>query len=284
MSSLVNKVVMVVAIIMGLSACSTVGNLLEKSKEGFVSEITESRFSTPTESFEDLQALPLPKGVMTAAVYSFRDQTGQYKSTATGSSFSTAVTQGASSVLVQALKSSRWFLPVEREGLQNILTERKIIRAAQKDKNVELPALKTAQILFEGGIVGYNSNIKTGGLGGAYFGTDVSEQFREDQITVYLRAIDIRSGIILASISTTKAVYSQQVSGGFFRYISFKKLAEAEIGYSRNEPVMIATRQAIEKAVTGLIVKGIRDKVWSLQTPEDINHPVIKSYLEELFG
>ena len=55
-----------------------------------------------------------------------RDQTGQYKPQANVSSFSTAVTQGATSMLTQMLLESGWFLPMERENLQNPLTERKI--------------------------------------------------------------------------------------------------------------------------------------------------------------
>ncbi len=36
-------------------------------------------------------------------------------------------------MLVTALKDSRWFIPLERQGLQNLLNERKIIRAAQEN-------------------------------------------------------------------------------------------------------------------------------------------------------
>ena len=63
-------------------------------------------------------------------MYGFRDQTGQYKS-APDSSFSTAVTQGGAALLIKALKDSGWFVPVERENLQDLLTERKIVRALE---------------------------------------------------------------------------------------------------------------------------------------------------------
>jgi len=261
-----------------LTSCATIKDVNDK----LISAPSEAQFSTATPTVEQLRALPKPKGLMTAAVYSFRDQTGQYKPTLTGSSFSTAVTQGGSSILVQALRESGWFIPMEREGLQNILTERKIIRAAQQDPNKEIQPLRTAQILFEGGVIGYSANTKTGGLGAAYFGIDLAEQYREDQVTVYLRAVDVRSGAILASISSSKSVFSREVTSGFFRYVSFKKLAEAEGGYTENEPSMIATRQAIEKAVAGLIVKGIQNRVWSLSDEKDIHHPVISQLIDEL--
>ncbi|MEC8226247.1 MAG: CsgG/HfaB family protein, partial [Pseudomonadota bacterium] len=124
-----------------LSGCSSMGNLIPPTKQ--LASTLE-----PTETFKALQALPQPVGSIPVSVYSFRDQTGQYKPQANVSSFSTAVTQGANSILVQALHESDWFIPVEREGLQNILTERKIIRAAQaeNDKLPELPPLTTAKI------------------------------------------------------------------------------------------------------------------------------------------
>ena len=84
---------------------------------------------------EDLLNLPAPVGAIPVSVYSFRDQTGQYKPSDLTSSFSTAVTQGATSILMQALDDSAWFIPVEREGLQNVLTERKIARAANEAIN-----------------------------------------------------------------------------------------------------------------------------------------------------
>eukprot|EP01034_Spumella_vulgaris_P018522 gene18522-23665_t len=89
---------------------------------------SESPTLTPRAStYYDLLNMPRPKGRLMAVVYGFRDQTGQYKPTP-ASSFSTSVTQGAASMLMDALQVSGWFVVLEREGLQNLLTERKIIR------------------------------------------------------------------------------------------------------------------------------------------------------------
>ncbi|TDF39818.1 transporter [Alteromonadaceae bacterium M269] len=248
-----------------LSACSVV-------KQVVIPEQTIAVKVSPTESFKELKSLPKPKGVIPVSVYSFRDQTGQYKPQANVSSFSTAVTQGATSILMQALSDSDWFLPVEREGLQNILTERKIIRAAmQNDKEQgkeanELPPLTTSKLLIEGGIISYDSNVKTGGFGAEYFGIGASELYREDLISIYMRAVDVRSGQVLVSVSTSKKVLSKELRAGFFRYVSFKRLAEAEGGYTTNEPMHICVQQTIEKAVTELIKKGLEKKVWRTQT------------------
>ena len=233
--------------------------------------VTPAQLNTPTETAIELMSLPKPKGKIPVSVYSFRDQTGQYKPQAGVSSFSTAVTQRATSILIQALSDSDWFSPVEREGLQNIITERKIINKSYAINAVngvrkKLPTLKTASIILEGGIIGYDTNIRAGGAGMEYFGIGAAELFREDQISVYLRAVDVRTGRILLSVSTNKRVLSQEMSAGLFRYVSYKKLAEAEIGYSTNEPMQQCVTQAIEKALTSLILKGIDKGVWHSKT------------------
>ena len=56
-----------------------------------------------THSGSKLEKLPPPIAPITVALYNFRDQTGQYKYQELVSSFSTAVTQGATSMLVKAL-------------------------------------------------------------------------------------------------------------------------------------------------------------------------------------
>lgn len=239
-----------------------------------------------SETSRDLVRLPLPKGKIVASVYGFRDQTGQYKA-APDSSFSTAVTQGAGSMLVKALGDSGWFIPVEREGLQNLLTERRIVRAlgtpaanGQKPPADTLGGLLPASILLEGGVVAYEQDVRTGGLGVRYFGIGASDQFRTDQVTVNLRAVDIRTGRILVSVSTTKTVYSFKLSADVFRYVSFKRLLEAETGYTTNEPAQLCVRDAIEAAVIHLIIQGARENHWAFRNAADINSPIVRSYVD----
>jgi curli production assembly/transport component CsgG len=254
--------IILVSLVGLLSACS----VLDTASNMFPPEQSLATKMMPLESFKELKSLPKPRGAIPVSVYAFRDQTGQYKPLANVSSFSTAVTQGATSILMQALSDSDWFLPVEREGLQNVLTERKITRAANQanktTEQVELPPLTTAKILLEGGIISYDSNTRTGGFGAEYFGIGASELYREDQITVYMRAVDVRTGQVLVSVSTNKKILSKELRAGFFRYVSFKRLAEVEGGFSDNEPMHVCVQQAIEKAITELVVKGIERKVW----------------------
>jgi curli production assembly/transport component CsgG len=239
--------------------------------------------ATPTT--RDLLKLPPPKGRVVTAVYGFRDQTGQYKP-APDSSFSTSVTQGAGAMLIKALKDSGWYTLVERENLQNLLTERKIVRAletppAKDAPPVSFPPLMPASVLIEGGVIAYESNVRTGGAGARYLGIGISSQYRVDQVTVNLRLIDIRRGQILHSVSTTKTIYSYEIRPSVFKFVNFKDLVELEFGMTRNEPAQLCVNEAIEAAVVHLTVQGIKNGTWTLKNEKDWYDPVIQSYLRE---
>ena len=246
---------------------------------------SNATLTPPTRVTRDLTHLPPPKGRIVAAVYGFRDQTGQYKPSP-DSSFSSQVTQGGASLLIKAMRDSGWFVPVERENLQDLLTERKIMRALEtpEDKKHAVPligALEPASIVMEGGIVAYDTNVRTGGAGVAYLGLSASQQYRVDQVTVNLRAVDIRNGQILNSVSTTKTIYSYQVDTGVYRFIGFKDLLQAEAGLTRNEPQQLCVNEAIEAALVHLIVQGVANQSWSLKDSKDWNDPVVQRYAHE---
>lgn len=60
--------------------------------------------------------------------------------------------------------------------------------------------LVSANILIEGSIIGYESNVKSGGVGARYFGIGASTQYQLDQIAVNLRAVDVNTGEVLSSV------------------------------------------------------------------------------------
>ncbi|MFA5329512.1 MAG: CsgG/HfaB family protein [Prolixibacteraceae bacterium] len=235
-----------------------------------------------------LLELPKAKEKIVVAVYKFRDQTGQYKASETGANWSTAVTQGATTILIRALEESGWFIPIERENMANLLNERKIIRTSRaqyeggEDKNGSLlPPLLFAGVILEGGIISYETNILTGGAGIRYFGADASGQYREDRVSIYIRAVSSANGKVLKTVYTTKSILSQEVSIGLFRYVKSKRLLEAETGFTYNEPTEICVTEAIEKAVESLIIEGVQDKLWMLDNPKDTTSVTFTNYQEE---
>ena len=221
---------------------------------------------------KQLLELPLPNQKTVVAVYSFPDLTGQRKSSDNIASFSTAVTQGAEHVLVEALRDAgkgNWFVVVERSGLDHLTKERQLVRSTFEsyNKNADgktiLKPLLYAGMLIEGGIVSYDTNLKTGGNGARYLGIGMKNQYREDKVTVVLRAVLVQTGEVLLNVTATKTVLSTGGGGDVFRFIEMgTELVEIESGYSENEAVGYAVRAAIEAAVYGLVVQGLEKEVW----------------------
>ncbi len=117
------------------------------------------------------------------AVYGFTDKTGQKKTNDKLALFSTAVTQGAEVFLIKALQDTpNWFTVVERVGLDNLIKERQLIRNQRevyegKDAKPLKPLL-VAGLMIEGGIIGYDTNITSGGTGARILGIGASTQYR----------------------------------------------------------------------------------------------------------
>jgi len=245
----------------------------------------EAELGPETRMKKELLDLPEPQEQIVVAVYKFRDQTGQYKASETGANWSTAVTQGATNILIRALEESGWFIPIERENISNLLNERKIIRSSREQYegggNMLLPPLLFAGVLIEGGIVSYESNVFTGGAGVRYFGADASAQYREDRVSIYLRAVSTSNGKVLKTVYTTKSILSQEVSMGVFRYVKFKRLLEAETGFTYNEPTEMAVTEAIEKGIQSLIIEGVIDNLWGLKDTAQQNSQIFEDYLKE---
>ena len=229
-------------------------------------------FPKKTQSQTLLNQLPAPQRPVPIAVYGFTDQTGQFKPSEQGQTLSRAVSQGAGSMLVKALQDAGnrgWFTVVERERLDNLLRERQIISEMRKrylgeqeiDPNA-LPSLLFAGVLLEGGIVGYDTNTVTGGAGAAFLGIGARTEYRQDTVTVYLRAVSVRTGEVLANVTSSKTIASQAIGASAFKFVAFRELLEAEAGITSNEPDQVALQQAIEKAVYGLVLEGIELDLW----------------------
>ena len=87
-------------------------------------------------TYQELADLPPADNMPVVAVYGFLDKTGQRKRMDNIASFSTAVTQGAESFLIDALKTAgkgKWFRVVERTSLDALVRERQIIRSTRED-------------------------------------------------------------------------------------------------------------------------------------------------------
>ena len=225
-----------------------------------------------TKSGIALESLPPPRRPLDVSVYNFPDLTGQNKPNDNFAEFSRALTQGASAVLIDVLTKAgggQWFNVVERNDLQPLLQERQIIQntrtAAEGDKAPGLPPLRFAGILLEGGIIGYDSDETTGGLGANYLGIGADTQYRQDIITVALRAVSVQSGRVVASVTTTKTIYSAQVHSSAFQFAAIDQLLQAEFGITKNSPATLGVREGVQLAVYALIFEGVKNHLWDFR-------------------
>jgi curli production assembly/transport component CsgG len=245
---------------------------------------------TQTVAYKDLSTIKAPEGdPVIIAVYDFLDMTGQKKPGGSFASMSTAVTQGSYQLLIKALADAgdgKWFRVVERTSLPSLLQERKLIRSTRQQVNGEgaepLPPLLFAGAYITGGIVGYDSDIKSGGLGARILGIQSNKQYRQDIVTIILRLVNVQTGEVVISTSVEKTIVSTSIGGDIFKYFDTDTmLLEVEAGYAKNEPVTFAVRKAIEKGVVDLINQGAEKGLWEFEKIKEVEVPEIKDYIDD---
>jgi curli production assembly/transport component CsgG len=216
---------------------------------------------------------------ITIAVYGFQDKTGQMKPSDRLALFSKAVTQGAEVFLIKSLQDSKnWFKVVERVGLDNLVKERQLIRNQRevyegKDAR-PLKPMTVAGVMIEGGIIGYDSNIRSGGNGARFLGIGGSQQYRVDEIVISMRLISVNSGEVLLTTAVSKTIFSTQHNVGVLRFVDAgTKALELENGMALNEPTTYAVRVAIEQAVYDMIVEGEKKGLWRYKKPAGASRP-----------
>lgn len=229
--------------------------------------------TTLTLQSEELINLPAAKVKPTIAIYpnSFKDLTGQRRSNSSFALFSTAITQAPEAFLIRALKHTsggKFFRVVERVGLDDLTKERQLIRTTRKEfeEDNKLKPLLFAGLLVQGGVVSYEANQKSGGLGARYLGIGNSKQYREDNVTISLRLVSVSTGEVLIETLVTKSILSTSISQDVFRFIEQQtELVEIEGGVAENESVSIALQKAIETGVLNIITIGIDRGYWEYE-------------------
>tara|TARA_B100001057_G_scaffold356030_1_gene358061 strand:- start:2147 stop:3193 length:1047 start_codon:yes stop_codon:yes gene_type:complete len=211
---------------------------------------------------------------ITIAIYNFIDKTGQRKPSENFSQLSSAVTQGAEVWVISGLQevgNGTYFTVLERVGLENLVKERQLIRSTRelyegKDNKNRLKPMKFAGLLLEGGVIGYDSNITSGGAGARYFGIGANTQYRTDKVTVAMRIVSVQTGEVLLSVATEKTIASYASGADVFRFLDLgTKALEIEAGAAVNEPTNYAVRAAIEAAIVELVTSGEASGLWKFK-------------------
>ena len=249
-----------------LTGCAAKGNLPEPFQRP-----PEVQINPMVNALNDLP--PLDGPTMTIGVYSFTDKTGQRKPAENIANLSSAVTQGAEAWVIDALLQAgngTWFEVVERGGMDHVIKGRQLIRNTrdnyEKDNPTPLAAMKFAGLLLEGGIIGYDSNIETGGNGAMYLGVGTAVEYRVDTVTVAMRLVSVSTGRVLVSVAAQKSIASYRQGASAFKFFDLGTEAlEIETGYSVNEATNYAVRAAIEQAVIELVYQGAEQELWKFK-------------------
>lgn len=218
-----------------------------------------------TTQVKELYNLPAPERQAVVAVYDFPDLTGQRRDKDGIASISTAVTQGGTPLLIAALKDAgggTWFRVVERNRVDDLAKERQIVRQTREEYVGEgankLEPMLFAGLIVQGGIIGYDTNIQTGGAGARYLGIGGTVVYRKDQVVVALRAVNTNTGEIILNVQVSKTVLSVGKDLSVFKFVDVgTKLIEAEVGMTENEANTMAVKMATEEAVLQLIKQGV---------------------------
>ena len=241
-------------------------------------------------AYKPLVEVPEPdQGKIVLAVYQFGDLTGQQKPNTNFGEMSKAITQGSVNLLIKALKDAgdgKWFRVVERDSLQSLLQERKLIRTTRQMTQGEnaqpLGPMLYAGAYITGGIVGYDSNTVSGGAGARYLGIGGHAEYRHDTVTVMLRLINVVSGEVELAIMAEKSILSISTGADVFRYLDTDtQLLEIEVGVAKNEPVTYAVRKVIEASVVELINAGEVKGLWSYKPEPWVNPGEVEEKVEE---
>jgi len=278
------KIIAPLCLALLLGGCATGSAIkgLITSEQFAAPKVEENKFLKKKEN----KLLPPAGGPIPVAVYGFQDKTGQRKSVTGIASLSSAVTQGAENYLIESLQTvgdQRWFTVVERVGLDNLIKERQMIRQAREQFQGRdakpLPPMIFAGVIIEGGIIGYDSNLLTGGSGMRVFGIGASTQYQSDTVTVTLRTVSVATGEILTTTTITKTVLSYMDKLTVLRFIDdpTNKLTgagalsvEGELGGSINESINKAVSVALDAAVINTIREGVRKGHWAFKDTQEV--------------
>lgn len=272
------KKILAVAAILLLTGCAS-GIIPKGAHNSWLPSETPEIITKPR--YNELPGMRGPAGPpITVAVYSFTDKTGQKKPNDKFSTFSSAVTQGSEVFLIKALQDAgngKWFKPVERVGLDDLIKERQLIRNQRETYEGKeakpLAPMLVAGIMLQGGVIGYDSNVGSGGMGARFLGIDGNTQYRTDEVSVIIRLVSVHTGEVLLSSGASKTIYSVNTSANVLKFLDAgTKALEFEAGATINEPSTYAVRIAIEAAVVDLIKQGVQKKLWEFAplTEEEI--------------
>ena len=226
--------------------------------------VAAPEFASPvrntTDATERLLSLPVPEKRIPVAVYELRDKTGQLKDDQLAARKSTAVSQGASEMLLTALDRSRQFRVLDRVTFKHLMTEQDLRgkkRLIENDPYPEINKLIGAKYIIAGAITEYNCDVITMGGGLKIAGIGGKTKFARATAAIDLRVVDTTTGEVVKTLSMRDRIIGTMVGLNLFSFLRTKDLFEFEAGRARQEPINLVVRRLIETMVYELVKSGV---------------------------
>jgi len=279
--------------LLGLSACSHLRPV--NDPPAHVAIIGSLAKTSPV-----LARLPPAPRQITVAVYDFPDLTGQRKPTPPGavvSELSTAVTQGASSIMIEALQAAgngTYFNVVDRTRDADQVRERSVIadstgspsnkpdkkadgKAGSSAANINnIRRLRPAEYIINGGLVAFERSVLISNSSLAVLGIGGVKSVIRNYVSITMRLVRADTAEVVASVTAYRSIDTDtagissrpRAANGLFpeslltKYPSPSDYVEADFSGTRNEMTQIAIREAIEAGLIELIDRGNQMALW----------------------
>ena len=234
-------------------------NLSEAEAEELMAEILENSSgiiaSSPnvTAATQLLASLPEREDKPAVAVYSIDDRTGQYKE-----SGSAVVTQGATDMMITALKRSRQFKVLDRMNFGDFMNEQnlKTNDRLSPGQGPSIGQMTGADYVIQGAITEYQVDRNTGGVGLNIGGVGGSKEYARATTAVDLRLVDSSSGEVVWSESLKGEIVGEKVGLQAFSFMG-NNIVEFETGRGKQEVINLVIRTLLEESVYKIYESGV---------------------------
>jgi len=237
----------------------------------FTVQATDLPFYNITKMSDYLKGLPEPDRKIPVAVYQLVDRTGQYLELNDYTSKSTAISQGATDMLINSLVKSGQFTVADRSILNAFMTEQDLMAKKKNGFNgnsaMSIQDILESKYIITGAVTEYGlidtkgTKLKVDGKG-----------FNSDGVIAYaaidIRIVDSSTNEVVYTVSLKDSIKGERAGLDALSFFGESIFIDFESGKGFQEPINIVVRGLIEAAVYDMSITFFADKTG------------IKSYLD----
>jgi curli production assembly/transport component CsgG len=227
----------------------------EELMESILADYQSILSSTPnvTPATQLLAAIPEREDKPAVAVYIVADRTGKIDDDG-----SAVVTQGATDMMITALKRSRQFKVLDRVNFGDFMNEQNL-KTNDRLAGNEGPGIGEmtgADYIIQGAITEYQVDRNTGGIGLNIGGVGGTKEYARATTAVDIRILDSTTGEVVWSESLKGEIEGERVGVQAFSFMG-NNIVEFETGRGKQEVINLIVRTLLEEAVFKIYQQGV---------------------------